>query len=562
MQIKTKQALLTSFILWILSALIIFLIILQSTHSLDSMTDWFSLKKESTVCYTIMGTHEFNEGRQVFYRNALHLEPWYGFNEVAWNKQLDWTDLNFDYELTNGSYLWVFFAQTKEKRFAVRLSASPLFESGYFELNQDGKILTKIPFLQSEFPSQKQQFRVTLDDRKISFFNNDVYLRSTGLPELSEQFLSFRSGSLNASVDNIILKKNGLLTAAENFSPAFSIAIFLIAIALMFFLLDIFILFAVVITRSLRFNVIIRPIILFQVFSIIVLVTYLAFDYYYWSKLFHFQTGDQNIIINPKLSHAENIRKRTFDFFNLLTYRIPYPHKHLDPKIISFHKLKAEKEDCRVKNFQYINALGQATESDSVEKMPPSHFKIAFMGTSQTWGEGARNIDEKFTTQTIKKLNEKYGVTATALNFSIKGSTSSILLDVYKNVLKKNTPDLLVINLSHNDSDQKLFAENLEKIVELNKHKNIKTIFIQEANSVETQPHRLLTHHGTMVSIAKRNQIPVIPLHNYIKSKEIYDSGLIWWDYIHLASHGHNIVSDWLAQNLADFTKGKLSPPK
>ena len=286
-----------------------------------------------------MGAPAYNSERQAFHRNKLQLEPWYGFNEVSWNKQVDWTDLTFDYELTGGSYLWVFFAQTDEKRFAVRLSTHPAFKSTYAVFDRDGMFLNKIPFLQSSFSPRRHHFHIQKEGNKISFFNNNFHLHTVQIPESTKQYLSFRIGSYGVWVDNIKASKDGILTASENFSPQFNMRKLLASSAISASILLMFILVLMIIKKSFSFKLIILPHIVFLVLFIFILSTYLAFDYYYWSKFYHFQTTSGNILVNPQQSHIESIRKDIFDNFNKLAYQTTYMHKNLDPEIIHFHKL-------------------------------------------------------------------------------------------------------------------------------------------------------------------------------------------------------------------------------
>ena len=144
----------------------------------------------------------------------------------------------------------------------------------------------------------------------------------------------------------------------------------------------------------------------------------------------------------------------------------------------------------------------------------------------------------------------------TTINAAIRGSDSTELIQRYVDRLHLLKPDVVVVNLSHNDSyrDSAVFASNLAKLVEFSKSQGSVLLFVQEANSSETDAERLAVlqeHHRIMRDIAGEHKVNCADLHGYLSGSEIRDSGLLWWDYVHLTSYGHELAGEFLARHIA-----------
>ena len=54
-----------------------------------------------------------------------------------------------------------------------------------------------------------------------------------------------------------------------------------------------------------------------------------------------------------------------------------------------------------------------------------------------------------------------------------------------------------------------------------------------------------------MQTIAATNDVPVIPMHEYLGRN--YTRGFLWWDHVHLTSYGHQLFAERLYQGLHEF---------
>lgn len=60
----------------------------------------------------------------------------------------------------------------------------------------------------------------------------------------------------------------------------------------------------------------------------------------------------------------------------------------------------------------------------------------------------------------------------------------------------------------------------------------------------------LLRNHAAMQSVGDEMGVSVWDLHDYLASDAVYDSGILWWDEVHLTSYGHRLAGEWLAERM------------
>jgi lysophospholipase L1-like esterase len=185
-----------------------------------------------------------------------------------------------------------------------------------------------------------------------------------------------------------------------------------------------------------------------------------------------------------------------------------------------------------------------------------STIRVAFVGTSQTWGAGAERISDTFVARTHALLASALENTSLeTYNLAIQGSTSRELLDRYTSTWRLVRPDLLVINLGFNDYTEGILTENLEALVREARATGGSVVFVIEAHSTELQrmPDRALA----MQKLGAKLDVPVWDLHGYLASEGVYDSGNIWWDCVHMTSYAQNLTARWLAERMLPLLQSR-----
>ncbi|HEY6364202.1 MAG TPA: SGNH/GDSL hydrolase family protein, partial [Candidatus Binatia bacterium] len=189
-----------------------------------------------------------------------------------------------------------------------------------------------------------------------------------------------------------------------------------------------------------------------------------------------------------------------------------------------------------------------------VRALPPKSdrtIRVAFVGTSQTYGAGAERISETFVARCHGLLAEALGdISVETYNFSISGSNSTELLGKYAESWRFAQPDLLVINLSTNDRHADTLTANLRTLVDQTRSIGSRVAFLLEPNATEVDHEPLQRKHSSIQRLGQELRVPVWNLDGYLSSDPVYDSGLMWWDKVHLTSYGHGVVAEWLAPQM------------
>jgi lysophospholipase L1-like esterase len=129
----------------------------------------------------------------------------------------------------------------------------------------------------------------------------------------------------------------------------------------------------------------------------------------------------------------------------------------------------------------------------------------------------------------------------------VSGSTAAEMLGLYRSEALQLQPNLVIIDLGNNDTDAQLFRAALNKFIDINLQRGIRTLLVLEANSVERTPNELPMHQ-CMRDVGRERNVPVVELHEYLKQR--HDAGFLWWDYVHLSSFGHKLAADCIEKAL------------
>jgi len=158
---------------------------------------------------------------------------------------------------------------------------------------------------------------------------------------------------------------------------------------------------------------------------------------------------------------------------------------------------------------------------------------VLFLGTSQTWGEGAYRLDETLPRYVADALPPGTEV----VNAARRGSNSVELMHRYLDHLYHLQPNLVVVNLGNNDLSADVLADSLKKLAHL------PLLVVLEANSPEEPYEALKAKHEAM----KATGLPCVDLHGYLVAQR---GGHLWWDKVHLTSYGQQLAGAFLAEEI------------
>jgi lysophospholipase L1-like esterase len=167
------------------------------------------------------------------------------------------------------------------------------------------------------------------------------------------------------------------------------------------------------------------------------------------------------------------------------------------------------------------------------------------------WGAGASLEADRLLVQIHRQLGAAPGLHDLWLvNASRSASNSGKLLKRYRSHLLLFQPDLVVVDLSNNDTNAESFRKNLTSLTEINRVRGIATLLVKEPNSTEW---RLVlgARHKVMAEVAEQAGIPVVDMHGYLESSQVVDSGVLYHDRVHLTSYGQARAGEFLAQAIS-----------
>ncbi len=525
----------------------------KSIHTLSRDHNWLSMKRLSTNCCWPMGTMGFIEQRQVFAGNQLNLSEWHGFNELILNQNLPIKDIHFNVKFEQGSYVWIFFLQDHEARYGIRLSQNQLIPSGFFKLNYSGKILTREEMVLTFFQESWESVSIKVLSDQIQITAGGMYYQFKK-PDSLSTILSFKTGISRALIDDVVvLNQAGQAIFQDSFSPKPNLRISIFSLGITFlvtFLLGLGIYFK---QRAFSWENLI-PLVAFQVSGLLILLSLSLFDFYVWSHRYYIDLAPmEKRVSHPRENLIETWRRNSIGYLETNFFAKKDVLK-IEPVISKLYVRTVRKKppfrDDEIFWYSKDQPVKIIYRPFVKFDMKRPQKLIAFMGTSQTWGEGANTLDSAFLAQTVRKLNLQSGREVAGINFSLQGKVSQNLLAEYKRILEVIKPDLLMVNLGWNDGASEDFKKSLIEIAELSQSLNIKTIFSHEAITNEVPTYYAVNNHSIMTSVGKTYSIPILKFYEYMSSNVNKDSGLLWWDVIHMNQHGHDLASEFFSEQL------------
>jgi lysophospholipase L1-like esterase len=456
----------------------------------------------------LIGAQEYYNQRPTLAHDELNLGAWLGYQEVITKNPVNFQTIEFDFS-TKGhpSYFYFVFNKTEYSEYALRLSTDPNIQQGLFLLSTTGEfvsqeILALSPITENswhhvllKFDSENHVIHVIVDDKPATTIKADFFA--------SGKF-GFRGSNIPVFIDTVIARD---VAGNRTFTDQFR--------------------FQSKTIRSSYFS--------FFCFLLLILTAL-----YLLMKEFGIPEK-KSLLSIITMTFGGMLVFLVAELYLLFFYVSSYPNVDSLPFKIWDHFISHQNTsilDWKKDRLNEIHAeLAQYRDTDTV----------LWIGSSQTWGAGARVHDDTFV-KVAERLTQQHGhKNLTFINAGINGSTAKESLAYYKENWIQSRPKLVIINFSSNDTDPEIFQAALQEFVDTNKKNNIKTVFILEANSTEVRPSDLPLH-ALMREVGARNNILTIDLHAFIKDQTF--KGILWWDYVHLTSFGQHLAGEYLFKQL------------
>ena len=562
-------------ILWIAFAVEATQFIQYSRNVLLTNGQWVSSKLLMQMY--VMGAEQFMTTRNALFRNRLHLGEWHGFNEVSLKERVEPAAIEYRFRLSPGAYLYFIFNRSASGHYGIRLSRNAKFPSMLYQADRLNKFVSRTALdltpsrlndgwhnLVLSFGSG--QVIANLDGADARFYAGE---ESRG-PKSSdcEEDPCLRTWTLCASRERMAAR-----ILDDSFSNRRHYWTILAAVAVISFVV-----IGLTTVPLLRrhspneFKLGVFRCLMGLGVAIMVLSLLFGFDYFFWSSRYLYkdylpggahayavtvqiEALRQKLFLYPKGVNAFPLDKELSAAITRWDgdHRLDGGRFHRGKPIIFREIVRYTREHPMVPEF---------LDEGQVRALPPKSdrtIRVAFLGTSQTYGSGAERISETFVARCHRLLAQALGdISVETYNFSISGSNSTELLSKYAESWRFSRPDLLVINLSTNDGKSDTLTANLRTLAHLARAAGGRVVFLLEPNAAEVDHRGLQEKHSAIQRLGQELGVPVWNLDGYMSSDPVYDSGMMWWDQVHLTSYGHGVVAEWLApQMLAMIRSGR-----
>src|SRR5262245_56699121 len=510
----------------------------------------------------VMGAEQFMTTRNALFRNQLHLGEWHGFNEVSLKELVEPAAIEYRFRLSPGAYLYFIFNRSASGHYGIRLSRNAKFPSMFYQAERLNKFVSRtvLDLAPIRLNDGWHNLVLSFGSGQVIANLDGAALASMPVKIEGPQIIGLRGGFQPADVDSVrITGKDGRTILDDSFSNRRHYGTIFAAVAVISLLL-----IGLTTVPLLRrhspneFKLGVFRCLMGLGVAIMVLSLLFGFDYFLWSSRYLYKEylpgGAHAFAVTVQI---EALRQKLFlypksasAFPSDKEVREAIKRWDSDKPIIFTDIVRYTREHPIVPEF-----LGDG----QMRGLPPKSdrtIRIAFLGTSQTWGSGAEKISETFVARCHDLLAQALGdISVETYNFSNSGSNSTELLGRYAESWRLSRPDLLLTNLSTNDAKIDTLTANLRTLAHLARAAGARVVFLLEPNAAETDHRGLREKHSAIQRLGQELHVPVWNLDGYMSSDPIYDSGIMWWDKVHLTSYGHGVVAEWLAPQMLAMTR-------
>jgi lysophospholipase L1-like esterase len=297
--------------------------------------------------------------------------------------------------------------------------------------------------------------------------------------------------------------------------------------------------------------------------AIILLSLLFALDYFIWSSRYFFEgylpggeKGPHRVVMQLDSFRNWIFRSKAHDVDSVKSFPIKDEIRRSisrwDGAGTISHNLIARYDPSH-------SRVPESLDTQSFSQLPAktvSTIRVAFLGSSQTWGAGAEVISDTFVARVHALLASALeSASLETYNLAVQGSKSPELLDRYSSSWRAVRPDLLVINLGFNDPKDKVLIESLEALTREARATGGAVVFVLEAHSLGLP--RNSDRDLAIEKLGAKLDVPVWDLHGYLASDRVYDSGLLWWDVVHMTSYAQDLTARWLAERMLPLLQPK-----
>ncbi len=535
----SKETLMTSALLVLISATLLGLQVALGTNTLFHADSWRVEKREKL--FGLTGSDEFLSTRAPLKHGRLDLGSWYGFQSVRSPQMEDIQNVRLKFSIDKGEYL------------SVRMNDSSYTTIGIVFSNEETKkpnlFFGKEKFQRNPFAQSKLEKWNKLE---IELFERDMIFKLNGKEaarhKISGPFnfssVTLHSGLKGALIDDFVMESEKGQIFRDEFSNIKT------ALKLFFF----WFLALVALKMSVLAFV---PGVNIRIAQFVFFIVIICQSIYYLSDRFFFSTKEispfSKTLNGESISTFSNkIEKFRWGLMHVLSINSPSDI----PSVDYLAKKSYPKERIWAGPIVCSSGICQKRRLETATQIiSRSQSKMVLIGTSQSIGAGATHIDKTMFSIINNRLQKTLkNNRLVSLNLSESGSNPKLLFEKYSMTLELLAPEIVIINLTNNGDDESYFS-GMKMLMDLVKRKSARVFVIQEAISSEAED--LLKKRRDFLNSLAGDKVHLLDLNLHMNADHEYAGDFRFWDFVHFNDLGHERAGNWVADEIMKVMSGK-----
>lgn len=530
------------FVLLMANAIIFERFLSQQTFSLLELRNEIIVSKRRMEM-TLMGSDFYLLGRAAVAQGKLHLDRWFGFQEVTFHEPFDLKSLSVEVAVHNRGNFTVFRTDPAGFSEGFRISRTSL---DYFRATPNGEWIHQetfgVPKLRTHSPGILNRLSASARNEELPEFELDLELQEHArnlkvtidgilLKEFSvtgtDGVWGIRGNDQPVTIDEVVVRTKSGRVFRESFEPPVDVLLVLV------FSLATGLSFLGLVFLRLRRPAVYSGLFFSLYVSLITISAIFLIDRYHLTN-FQFELFG-NLLRSRTQQEVRLIEfeRARFSFFGQFLGR-QVSHEIL-------HSAYPERQIWRGP----ISCAGSTECFAGIPSARQPGPRLLLIGSSQTIGAGASVLENTFFVKLHRALLPRWKQLHSR-NISVSGGTPAEMLDLARETVREFVPDILIINLGVNSATIVDYRAAMKGFVAL---KGTAKVFIvnEAALGKEHKMKEIIAFNG---ELCRRHGFTLVHLYENIDGYTRTGKASVWWDFVHFNDLGNDLAARAISREI------------
>lgn len=497
------------FLLALCCAFILTQVYIGFDNTLARRKIWYSLKAEGER--SVAHSRYFFEQAVSLAGGKLNLGVWHGNQQISLRESVPARDVSVEFELTPESVFYIFWKKQNHERDGLRIGQSDLHPPVTFTIDRYDQFIHKQKIELPPLLKGRNRLKITFEpDLTVISLNEKKIAQQPRANSKALFEIGLRGGVKPVLIHNILIRgEKGETILSEGFYWSSRYSGLLLCVTI--FIFAIFLLLSGFVRKDFMAWSALAAIVIVTVGSVIWAANFFILSYRYPSYV---------ISVSPPVYNEQ--RKSLYQ-------------SQLPPD---------QKAKTLLINEKYIKKISGKAK-----------YRIATLGSSQTWGEGAPSAEDSWPSQLQLMLNQDNERPSGAVvnNLAQAGLVTTQMLQIYREYLQQYVPDLLILSVGTNDMNYELFRSSVEQIILLSRRQNVEVLILFEPNDPQIRSQSLVQNHDILRAVCAEQNVVCFDMQGYMQREAVLDRGIYWQDHVHLTAFGYRNMAGKIRELVALF---------